>query len=70
MKHLIGPMERIFKEKNKINFHIILSEVHWDMELENNNVDEAMLAFNKKLSIADRNSFPSVKMSIKRSRDK
>ena len=64
------PMVRIFSEKAKNAYQNLLSEISWDEELSNKNVNEAMQVFSKKLQIAYNKSFPLKRLSRKRAKDK
>ena len=64
------PMVRIYSEQNKNTFKKFLSDVNWDAELKHKNVNEAMLAFNQKITIACNKSFPFKRLSRKRAKDK
>ena len=64
------PMVRIYSEQNKNTFKKFLSDVNWDAELKHKNVNEAMLAFNQKITIAYNKSFPFKRLSTKRAKDK
>ena len=64
------PMERIYSEQNKNTFKKLLSDINWDAELKHKNVNEAMLAFNQKITIAYSKSFPFKRLSRKRAKDK
>ena len=48
----------------------ILSDINWDAELKHKNVNEAMLAFNQKITTAYNKSFPFKRLSRKRAKDK
>ena len=62
------PMVIIYSEQNKTKK--LLSDINWDAELKQRNVNEAMLAFNQKITIAYNKSFPFKRLSRKRSKDK
>ena len=64
------PMVRIYSEQNKNTFKKFLSDVNGDAELKHKNVNEAMLAFNQKITIAYNKSFPFKRLSRKRAKDK
>ena len=64
------PMVRIYSEQNKNTFKKLLSDVNWDAELKHRNVNEAMLAFNQKITTAYNKSFPFKRLSRKRAKDK
>ena len=64
------PMVRIFSEKAKNTYQNLLSEISWNEELSNKNVNEAMQVFSKKFQIAYNKSFPSKRLSRKRTKDK
>ena len=64
------PMVRIFSEKAKHTYQNLLSEISWDEELSNKNVNEAIQVFSKKLQIAYNKSFPLKRLSRKRVKDK
>ena len=63
-------MVRIFSEKAKNIYQNLLSEISWDEELSNENVNEAIQVFSKKLQIAYNKSFPLKRLSRKRAKDK
>ena len=48
----------------------MLCEINWNKELQDKNVDEAMLAFNQKFKIAYSKSFLFKRLSRKRAKDK
>ena len=60
----------IFSEKAKTTYQNLLSEISWDEELSNKNVNEAMHVFSKTLQIAHNKSFPLKRLSRKRAKDK
>ena len=64
------PRVRIFSENNKNNFKNLISSINWEEELKSKSVNEAMLIFNKKISIAYNKSFPFKRLSRKRAKDK
>ena len=59
------PRVRIFSENNKHNFKNLISSINWEEELKSKSVNEAMLIFNKKISIAYNKSFPFKRLFIK-----
>ena len=61
---------RIFSGNNKNNFRRLISEINWESELINKNVNEAMFVFNQKLSVAYKKPFPFKRLSRKRAKDK
>ena len=63
-------MRRIFSERNKNTFRKLLCEINWNKELQDKNVDEAMLAFNQKFKTAYNKSFSFKRLSRKRAKDK
>ena len=62
------PMVRIYSEQNKNTFKEFLSDVNWNAELKHKNVNEAMLAFNQKITIAYNKSFPFKRLSRKKAK--
>ena len=64
------PMARIFSKKAENTYQNLLSEISWDEELSNKNVNEAIQVFSKKLQIAYNKSFPLKSLSRKRAKDK
>ena len=56
--------------KTRILFQKLLGDVNWDIELEHKNVNEAMMTFNQKLTVAYNKSFPFKRLSRKRAKDK
>ena len=64
------PNVRIFSDKNKNKFKTLLTNIDWKQELKGVNVDEAMNIYYQKLHIAYNKSFPFVKLSRKRAKDK
>ena len=64
------PMVRIYSEQNKNTFKKLLSDLNWDAELKHKNVNEAILAFNQKITIAYNKSFPFKRLSRRRAKDK
>ena len=48
----------------------MLSDENWDAELKHKNINEAMLAFNQKITIANNKSFPFKRLSTERAKDK
>ena len=64
------PMVRIYSEQNRNTFKEFLSDVNWDAELKHKNVNEAILTFNQKITIAYNKSFPFKRSSRKRAKDK
>ena len=64
------PVVRIFSDKNKTTFQNLLSTINWENEMPDRNANEAVIIFNQKLTKAYNKSFPSVKLSRKRSKDK
>ena len=64
------PMVRIYSEQNKNTFKKFLCDVNCDAELKHKNVNEAVLAFNQKMTIAYNKSFPFKRLSRKRAKDK
>ena len=48
----------------------MLCEINWNKELQDKNVDEAMLALSQKFKIANNKSFPFKRLSRKRAKDK
>ena len=63
-------MVRIFSETVKNAYQNLLSEISWDEEFSNKNVNEAMQVLVKKLPIAYNKSFPLKRLSRKRAKDK
>ena len=63
-------MVRIYSQQSKNTFKKLLTDVNWDAELKHKNVNEAMLAFNQKITIAYNQSFPFKRLSRKRAKDK
>ena len=61
---------RIFGDKNKEKFRSILSEMNWKYELEIKNVNDSMKTFYHTVVNAYNKSFPLVKLSRKRAKDK
>ena len=61
---------RIFSENNKNNFKNLISSINWEEKLKSKSVNEAMLIFNKKISVPYNKSFPFKKLSRKRAKDK
>ena len=59
------PMVRIYSEQNKNTFQKLLGDVNWDIELEHKNVNEAMMTFNQKITVAYNKSFPFKRLSRK-----
>ena len=64
------PNVRIFGDKNKEKFRYILSEMNWEYELENKNVNDSMNKFYHTIVNAYNKSFPLVKLSRKRAKEK
>ena len=64
------PNIRIFSDKNKDKFKMLLTNVNWEQELKGVSVDEAMNLYYQKLHIAYNKSFPFVKLSRRRAKDK
>ena len=64
------PMVRIYSEQSKNTFQKLLGDVNWDTELEQKNVNEAMMTFNRKITVAYNKSFPFKRLSRKRAKDK
>ena len=64
------PRVRIFSENNKNSLKNLISSINWEEELKSKSVNEAMLIFNKKVSIAYNKSFPFKRLSRKRAKDK
>ena len=62
------PVVRIFGEKSRNTYQNLPSEISWDEELSNKNVNEAMQVFSIKLQIACNKSFPSKRLSSKRAK--
>ena len=63
-------MVRIYSKQNKNTFQKLLGDVNWDTELEHKNVNEAMMTFNQKITVAYNKSFPFKRLSRKRAEDK
>ena len=63
-------MVRIYNEQNKNTFQKLLCYVNWNIELQHKNVNEAMITFNRKITIAYNKSFPFKRFSRKRAKDK
>ena len=63
-------MVRIYSEQNKNTFQKLLGDVNWDIELEHENVNEAMMTFNQKITVAYNKSFPFKRLFRKRAKDK
>ena len=61
---------RIFWDKNKEKFRSLLSEMNWEFELENKNVNDSMNTFYHTVVNAYNKSFPLVKLSRKRAQNK
>ena len=51
-------MVRIYIEQNKNTFQKLLGDVNWDIELEQKNINEAVMTFNQKITVAYYKSFP------------
>ena len=64
------PRVRIFTENNKNNFKNLIISINWEEELKSKSVNEAMLIFNKKISISYNKSFPFKRLSGKIGKDK
>ena len=64
------PNVRIFGDKKKEKVRSILSEMNWEYELENKNVNDSMNTFYHTIVNAYNKSFPLVKLSRKRAKDK
>ena len=64
------PNVRIFSEKNKENFKKSLGQNDWEINLRNKNANDAMNSFYQKFEMAYKMSFPLVKLSRKRAKDK
>ena len=60
----------VFGDKNKEKFRSILSEINWRYELENKNVNDSMNTFYHTVVNAYNKSFPLVKLSRKKAKDK
>ena len=58
-------MVRIYSEQNKNTFQKLLGDVNWDIEQEHKNVNEAMMTFNQKITVAC-----NKRLSRKRAKDK
>ena len=69
-KETYRPMVRIYSEQNKNTFQKLLADVNWDIELEHKIVNEAMMTFNQKITIAYNKSFPFKRWSRKSAKDK
>ena len=61
---------RIFSENNKNNLKNLISSINWEEKLKSKSMNEAMLIFNKKISIPYNKSLPFKKLSRKRAKDK
>ena len=61
---------RIFSDANKSKFKENLSNIDWTNELKSKTVDEAMSFFYQTITKAYSKSFPIVKLSRKRAKDK
>ena len=64
------PTVRTYSEQNKNTFQKLLGDVNWDIELEHKNVNEAMMTFNQKITVAYNKSFPFKRLSRERAKDK
>ena len=64
------PNVRIFGDENKEKFRSILSEMNWEYELENKNVNDSMNIFYHTIVNAYNKLFSLVKLSRKRAKDK
>ena len=75
---ILGPKQtrkdrknvRIFSDANKSKFKENLSNIDWTNELKCKTVDEAMSFFYQTITKAYNKSFPVVKLSRKRAKDK
>ena len=64
------PNVRIFSEKNKENFKKSFGHTDWEINLRNKSANDAMNSFYQKFKMAYKMSFPLVKLSHKRAKDK
>ena len=64
------PSVRLFGEKNISNFQTNLENTDWDSLLEDQNIDVACSSFYKHVLSLFNNSFPLVRLSIKKSKHK
>ena len=64
------PNVRIFSEKNKENFKKSLGKNDWKINLRNKSANDAMNCFYQKFEMTYKMSFPLVKLSRKRAKDK
>ena len=73
---ILGPKQarkenmRIFSDANKSKFKENLSKIDWTDGLKSKTVDEAMSFFCQIITEAYNKSFPIVKLSRKRAKDK
>ena len=64
------PMVSIYSEQNKNTFQKLLGDVNWDTELEHKNVNDAMITFNLRITVAYNKSFPFKRLFRKMAKDK
>ena len=63
-------MVRIFSEKNKQNFKNKLNQYDWNINLRTKNATDSMTIFYHKLAECYNSSFPVLRLSRKRAKDK
>ena len=64
------PMIRIYSKQNKNTFQKFIGDVNWNIELKHKNVNEAMMTFSQKITVAYNKSFPFKRLSSKKAKDK
>ena len=64
------PNVKIFSEKNKKNSKKSFGQNDWEINLRNKSANDAMNSFYQKFEMAYKISFPLVKLSCKRAKDK
>ena len=63
-------MVRIFSDKNKQNFKNKLNQYDWNINLQTKNATDSMAIFYQKLAECYNSSFPVLRLSRKRAKDK
>ena len=64
------PFIRIFSDKNKEKFYTMLQSVSWDMIFNQNDTNTAYNNFIEIITEAYKKSFPTTRLSRRRSKDK